>query len=78
MISPDNPCTITPHMSVLDVVSRYRQTEAVFKRYDAAAGACICCNALFETLAEVADRYRINLEALIGDLEQVIHQSVQK
>ncbi len=30
----DNPCEITPQMTVLDVVSRYRQTEAVFRSYD--------------------------------------------
>jgi len=34
---------IDPEMTVLDVVSRWRETEAVFKRYDARAGECICC-----------------------------------
>ena len=61
---------ISPDMTVLDVVSRYRQTEAVFKSYDHSAGECICCNALFESLSEMAERYGLNLAGLIMDLEQ--------
>ncbi len=67
MSDTNNP--IHPEMTVLDVVSRYRQTEAVFKRYDAQAGECICCQALFESLREVAKRYDIDLRSLVADLE---------
>jgi hypothetical protein len=56
-------------MTVLDVVSRYRKTEAVFKQYDKQAGVCICCQALFEPLSRVAVRYGFNLEKLLEDLE---------
>lgn len=56
-------------MTVLDIVSRYRSTEAVFKKYDALAGECICCNALFEPLKTVAARYGLDLGQLIRDLE---------
>jgi len=62
---------IHPEMTVLDVVSRYRETEAVFKRYDAQAGACICCQALFESLQDVANKYHLNLKRLLADLETV-------
>lgn len=65
----DSKNTIRPEMTVLDIVSRYRQTEAVFKRYDAEAGECICCQALFESLREVAKRYDIDLKNLVADLE---------
>ncbi len=58
-------------MTVLDVVSKYRQTEAVFKRYDQKAGECICCQALFESLQEMATRYRLDLERLLSDLNKV-------
>lgn len=68
----DNPCEITPQMTVLDVVSRYRQTEAVFRSYDKAAGECICCNALFETLADVADKYHLDLARLICELSHQV------
>jgi len=59
---------IQPDMTVLDVVSRYRQTEAVFKKYDEQAGVCICCEALFDPLNNVSKRYKVNLGELIEDL----------
>ena len=62
------PC-IRPEMTVLDVVSKYRKTEAVFKQYDKQAGVCICCQALFEPLSKVAVRYGLKLEKLLADLE---------
>lgn len=67
------PC-IRPEMTVLDVVSRYRQTEAVFKKYDKQAGECICCQALFEPLRKVAIRYGLNMEQLLTDLEAAAGQ----
>jgi len=60
---------ILPEMTVLDVVSRYRGSETIFKKYDEQAGVCICCQALFKTLSEVAEKYGINLETLLTDLE---------
>lgn len=67
MSDTNNP--IHPEMTVLDVVSRHRQTEAVFKRYDALAGECICCQALFETLRDVAKKYNLDLKEFLADLE---------
>ena len=60
---------IGPEMKVLDVVGKYRQTEAVFKKYDEQAGECICCRALFEPLRDVATKYGLNLERFVADLE---------
>lgn len=65
----DSRNAIRPEMTVLDIVSRYRQTEAVFKRYDALAGECICCQALFETLRDVAKKYNLDLKEFLADLE---------
>jgi len=56
-------------MTVLDVVSRWRETEAVFKRYDAQAGECICCRSLFESVQDVAQKYGLDLKSLLRDLE---------
>ena len=70
MSDTNNP--IHPEMTVLDVVFRYRQTEAVFKRYDARAGECICCQALFESLRDVAEKYHLDLKGLLADLELVM------
>ena len=61
---------IDPHMTVLDIVSRYRQTEAVFKQYDQVAGVCLCCQALFDPLEDVARRYCLDLGRLVADLEK--------
>jgi hypothetical protein len=35
---------------VLDVVEKHPATQAVFEAYEAQAGECICCNALFQTI----------------------------
>ncbi|MCD6304729.1 MAG: hypothetical protein J7M32_00390 [Deltaproteobacteria bacterium] len=60
---------IDPEMTVLDVVSLWRETESVFKRYDARAGECICCRSLFESVRNVSDKYQLDLEMLLADLE---------
>ena len=62
---------IRPEMTVLDVISRFRETEGVFKKYDKAAGECICCQALFDPLRKVAAKYGLDLEKLLNDLESV-------
>jgi hypothetical protein len=64
---------IQPDMTVLDVVSRYGGTEAVFKKYDERAGVCICCEALFEPLKDVSAEYGLDLEELLSDLESVVN-----
>ncbi len=65
---PDKENFIHPEMTVLDVVSRHRETEAVFKQYDEQAGECICCQALFEPLKNVAANYNLDL---IGDYQSM-------
>lgn len=64
-------CTIEPGMTVLDIVSTYSATQEVFKRWDDRAGECICCNALFESLDAVAEKYNLDLSALVQDLKKV-------
>jgi hypothetical protein len=63
---------ITPEMTVLDVVGRYRNTEAVFRKYDEQAGVCICCQALFDTIEDMAANYGLNLDQLLLELENAI------
>ena len=65
---------IHPEMTVLDVVSRYKKTEEVFKQYDKQAGECIRCQALFDSLSKVAVRYGLNLKKLLEDLEAAAGQ----
>ena len=55
-------------MTLLDIVSEYEETIAVFSRYDAQAGECLCCNALFMSVAEAAQTYQLDLAALLEEL----------
>ena len=59
---------IEPQMTVLDIVHRFRATEAFFKRWDSQAGECICCQALFDTVQQVVDRYGLDLDQLMDEL----------
>jgi hypothetical protein len=61
--------TINPEMTILDVLSRYRHTEAVFRQYDERIGECICCTALLEPLKNLAAKYDLNLDELLKELE---------
>jgi G3E family GTPase len=63
---------IDPEMTVLDVVSRYRGTESVFKKYEHLTGGCICCEALFDSIRMVSKKYGLELEVLLADLESAI------
>ncbi len=65
--------TLDPTVTVLDLVSKYRETETVFKRYDKTAGECICCQSLFESLEDVARKYGLDLGKLLIDLETAIN-----
>ncbi|EFK10718.1 conserved hypothetical protein [delta proteobacterium NaphS2] len=67
MSDENNP--IDSEMTVLDIISRHRRTEAVFKSYDDQAGECICCHALFEPVRDVAKKYNLDLEKLLAELE---------
>ncbi|MGQ9688413.1 MAG: hypothetical protein ACUVXF_06450 [Desulfobaccales bacterium] len=60
---------IRAEMTVLEVLHRYRQTEAVFRRYEQDAKGCLLCQALFDTLAEAAAKHGLDLDRLVGDLQ---------
>jgi hypothetical protein len=60
---------ITPEMTLLEVLHQHRQTEEVFRRYERLAQGCLLCHALFDTLAEAAAKYGLNLDTLIQDLQ---------
>ena len=62
--------TITPDMTLIEVLHQHRQTEAVFRRYEGEAQGCLLCHALFDTLAEAAAKYGIDLNRLLKDLQE--------
>jgi len=63
---------ITARMEVLEVIHRHRSTEAVFKAYEAETGACLCCEALFDTLEEAARGHGLDLARLLRELNRSI------
>jgi len=64
---------IHPDMTVLDIVVGFKETLDVFKEYDKKVGECICCNALFLPLRELADKYNLSLEKLLYKLNAAIN-----
>ncbi len=69
---------ISPKMTVLDVISRYEDTEAIFKKYEEKTGACILCEALFEPIQNVAERYDLDLKKLLAELVAVANLKGEK
>ncbi len=68
-MSAKNGRRITADMTILDVVHAHPSTEPVFRSRDPAAGVCLLCTALFDSIATVAARYHLDLAALLADLE---------
>jgi hypothetical protein len=60
---------VTPTMTLLDVMYRWRSSENIFAAYEAEAGTCLRCHALFDTLAEAAEKYHLDLKQLLADLK---------
>lgn len=58
-------------MTVLDIVSEYPATEAVFKSYDEQVGECLCCQMLFESVQQVSKKYNLDLNEFLGKLNSV-------
>jgi hypothetical protein len=67
---PEEQEPITPDMTLIEVLHQHRQTEAVFRRYEGEAQGCLLCHALFDTLAEAADKYKLDLDKLLKDLRE--------
>jgi hypothetical protein len=62
--------SITPEMTLLEVLHQHRRTEAVFRRYEGEAQGCLLCQALFDTLEEAAAKYGLDLDRLLHDLRK--------
>ena len=59
---------ITKDMEILDIVDAYPETEQVFRSYDQAAGQCIMCKHLFDTVEELARLYKFDIEEVLERL----------
>ena len=64
---------LEPALTVAEVLARWPQTIPVFLRHRM---ACVgCAITPFETLAEVAKIYKLDLDCLLSELEQSIDQT---
>ena len=63
---------ITADMIVLNIVSLHPETENIFHSYDEQVGECICCQMLFDTLEDVAERYNLELMPLLIRLNEAV------
>ncbi len=70
--------SLSPDLTLLEVLSRWRRTEAVFRRFEAEAGVCLLCHALFDTLAEAAAKYGLDLDRLLLELRGEVEAGVRK
>ena len=61
---------ITQETTVLELLELYPDTEAVFERYTKRLGVCICCEALFCSVKEVAVRYDLEIDELMAKLDR--------
>ena len=59
---------VTPEMTLVEVMSQWRSSEDIFNAYEAQAGTCLRCHALFDTLEEAAQKYHLDLTKLLADL----------
>jgi hypothetical protein len=64
--------SIDPTATLLDTVAAHPETEAVFRAHGEAAGVCILCEALFETIENAARLHGLDLEKLLQDLTRAI------
>ncbi len=64
--------------TLLDLLEQYPETEDVFKLYTQKIGICICCEALFCTVAEVAERYELDIEELMTRLNNAVNENQEE
>lgn len=73
-MSDKKPEQIAAEMTVLDIVGQYPATEAVFHSYDEQAGECVCCQMLFESVQDAAQKYNLNLAELLTKLNAAVNE----
>ncbi len=59
-------------MTLLEVMNQSPLNEAVFAAYEDQAGVCLHCQVLSDTLAEAAEKYNLDLNKLLGDLNAIV------
>jgi len=59
---------------LLDILTWYPAAQQLLAEYDRQAGVCLCCEALFDSVAEVAARCNLPADQLLARLRQLAHE----
>ncbi len=63
--------SITPKMSLLEIVEASPRSEEIIRQYDGEAGCCLLCNNLFDSLEDVARNYSLDLNQILAKLKKL-------
>lgn len=69
--------TISPEMTILEIVHSFPGTQAVFVSYDSLEGRCILCEHLFETLGWLIASYGLDREKFFRELSRAADDDSQ-
>jgi hypothetical protein len=68
----ETPPAIAPETLMIDIISHYRQTEAIFKHLEEKTGTCVLCEGLFLSLKDAARQFGFDLGDVLGNLRSAI------
>lgn len=63
--------SITPKMSLLEIVESSPRSEEIIRQFDGEAGCCLLCNNLFDSLEDVARTYSLDLNQILEKLKKL-------
>lgn len=61
---------IDKDMTPLEIVEKFPETECIFHEYDDLIGECLLCNYLFDSINDIAEKHKIDVNEMIKRLNQ--------
>ena len=55
---------VQPYMTLLQIIELNPQSEEVFRQYEEELGSCLLCHNLFDSLENIAQMYRLDIEQI--------------
>ncbi|MBN1664440.1 MAG: hypothetical protein JW943_12640 [Deltaproteobacteria bacterium] len=68
----DKPAAVTSETTLIDIISGHRETEQIFRRLEEETGTCVCCEGLFLSLREAAEKFGFDLEMVLSEIKGLI------
>jgi hypothetical protein len=59
---------VTKKTILLDLVEKHPESEDIVRQYDQAAGTCMLCHCLFDSIEKIESTYDIDLTQMINEL----------